>query len=172
MQFEELAKRRYSSRHYQSKSIEKEKLLKVLEAARVAPSASNKQPWKFFVFEGQEEVLRIAEAYHREWLKDAPVVIVACADHDKSWKRASDGKDHADIDIAIAVDHMTLQATDLGLATCWICNFDPVKCRKILNLPEHIEPIVILPLVYPSDQGDINRHEKQRKSAGDIIIWQ
>ncbi|HYX08984.1 MAG TPA: nitroreductase family protein [Bacteroidales bacterium] len=172
MQFEELAKQRYSSRHYQPRPIEREKLKKVLEAARVAPSAANKQPWKFYVFEGHESVLCIAEAYHREWLKDAPIVIVACADHEKSWKRASDGKDHADIDVAIAVDHMTLQATDLGLATCWICNFDPEKCRQILNLPENIEPVVILPLVYPSDQADINRHEKQRKSAKDIIVRQ
>ncbi len=172
MQFEELARQRFSSRHYLPKPVEKEKLLKVLEAARIAPSAANRQPWKFYVFDGHESVQRIAEAYHRDWLKDAPVVIVACADHDKSWKRGSDGKDHADIDIAIAVDHMTLQATDLGLATCWICNFDPVKCREILNLPENLEPVVILPLVYPSDQADLNRHVKQRNDAGDIIVWQ
>jgi len=172
MQFEELAKHRFSSRHYQPQPIEREKLLKVLEAARVSPSAANKQPWKFYVFEGREAVMRIAEAYHREWLKDAPVVIVACTDHNKSWKRASDGKDHADIDVAIAVDHMTLQATDLGLATCWICNFDADKCRKILDLPENIEPVVILPLVYPSDKADLNRHQKQRNTLEDIIVRQ
>jgi nitroreductase len=153
--FIELAKRRFSSRKYLQKLVEDEKLLQVLEAARIAPSAANKQPWIFYVIRSEDKRKLISEAYHRDWLKSAPVIIVACADHDNAWIR-SDNKDHCDIDLAIAIDHMTLQASELGLGTCWICNFDPKKCREILKLSEHVEPIAILPLAYPADSADAN----------------
>ena len=123
MSFLNLAKRRYSSRKYDLKQIEKEKLEIVLEASRVSPSAANRQPWFFIVVREKENLKKVSDCYHREWLYDAQTIIIACADHENSWKRA-DGKDHADIDVSIAVDHMTLAATDLVLATCWICNFD------------------------------------------------
>ncbi|MDP4228060.1 MAG: nitroreductase family protein, partial [Bacteroidota bacterium] len=84
----------------------------------------------------------------------------------------SDEKDHCDIDAAIATDHMTLQATELGLGTCWICNFDPFLCKEILDLPENIEPVVILPLAYPADKPDVNRHENQRKPLDKIVKYE
>ena len=67
---------------------------------------------------------------------------------------------------------MTLAATDLGLATCWICNFDVKKCCDLFKLPDHIEPIVLLPIAYPNDTVDINRHVKQRKKLSEIIKWE
>lgn len=171
MSFLELAKKRYSSRSYQKKAIEEEKLLSILEAARIAPSAANRQPWYFIVVQEKDNLTKLSDCYHREWLYDAPVIIVACADHKESWKR-SDGKNHADIDLSIAIDHMTLAATDLGLATCWICNFDVKKCCDLFKLPDHIEPIALLPIAYPNDTVDINRHVKQRKKQDDIISWE
>jgi nitroreductase len=169
--FLQLAKNRFSSRKYLQKKVEEEKLKKVLEAARIAPSAANKQPWIFYVIRKPENLRVISEAYHREWLKEAPVIIVACADHSKGWIR-SDKKDHCDIDLAIAIDHMILQATECGLGTCWICNFDPLKCRKILKLQDHVEPIAIIPLAYPADSPDLNRHAVGRKQIDDIVIWE
>jgi nitroreductase len=169
--FIELAKKRYSSRKYLHKPVEEEKLLLVLEAARIAPSAANKQPWIFYIVRNETKRKLISEAYHRDWLKSAPVIIVACADHDNAWIR-SDNKDHGDIDLAIAIDHMTLQASELGLSTCWICNFDPKKCREILKLSEHVEPIAILPLAYPADSADVNRHDETRKKLSEITKWE
>jgi nitroreductase len=169
--FLKLAKARFSSRKYLSKPVEEEKLLQVLEAARIAPSAANKQPCIYYVIRNKDKKDLIAQAYHRDWLKNASVIIVACADHNKAWIR-SDQKDHCDIDVAIAIDHMTLQATELGLATCWICNFDPEKCRNILQLTENIEPIVILPLAYPADSADINRHDTIRRKLDEIVKWE
>ncbi|MBN1181336.1 MAG: nitroreductase family protein [Bacteroidales bacterium] len=170
MEFNKLAKSRYSCRKFSSRKIDKDTLLQVLEAGRIAPSAVNYQPWHFIVFDEEPYLSGIKECYHREWLRTAPIVILLCSDHNKSWKR-SDGKDHADIDIAIATDHMTLAATNLGLATCWVCNFDPVKIMKLLNLPKHIEPIVMLPLGYPEDECDINRHLSKRKPLDEIVFF-
>ncbi|MEA3495320.1 MAG: nitroreductase family protein [Bacteroidota bacterium] len=172
MSFLDLAKRRYSSRNYLDKEVEKEKIEQILEAGRIAPSANNKQPWHFIVITNSEIRDEINSCYKREWINDAPVVLVICGDHSKSWKRSYDNKDHCDIDVSIAVDHMTLAATDLGLATCWICAFDKFKCSKILELPEHIEPIVMLPLAYPADNVDVNRHSFQRNKTENVVHWE
>jgi len=169
MDFIELAKQRYSCRNYKDIPVEEEKILKVLEAGRIAPSAANRQPWIFYVVSNAEKKINICSAYKRDWIKTAPVLLIICGDHSGSWKR-SDGKDHCDIDIAIAVDHITLQATESGLATCWICNFDAVLCSEILKLPAHIEPMVILSLGYPADSVNPGRHDIQRKPAGEISV--
>jgi nitroreductase len=171
MDFLDIAKGRYSCRNYKPIQVEEDKLLKVLEAARVAPSAVNFQPWHFIVIKSSENLAKVGEAYHREWLKTAPMVIIACGDHLKSWKR-SDQKDFLDIDLSIAIDHMTLQATELGLATCWICNFNPAKLKQNLNLPENIEPIAIIPLGYPNDTSDPDRHNAKRMPMNDIVHWE
>jgi len=171
MPFIDIAKARYSCRDYKPKEVETEKLMLVLEAARVAPSAVNFQPWDFIVIKTPENKEKVSGAYPRDWLKTAPVIIVACGDHLKSWKR-NDNKDHLDIDLAIAIDHMTLQATEIGLATCWICNFNLSVLKRNLELPEHIEPIAIIPLGYPSDQSDPYRHDKKRNPIIEILHWE
>lgn len=170
--FIDLAKRRYSCRHYDHRSVEGDKLELILEAGRIAPSAANYQPWHFIVFREKENLKKVHGVYQGGWFRAAPCVIVICGDHTQSWKRKRDGKDHCDIDIAITVDHMTLQATELGLATCWICNFDKEKTIRILNLPSYLEPIVILPLGYPLDQSDPSRHDEKRKSVQDIVSFE
>ncbi len=171
MKFIDIAKNRFSSRKYQIKEVEEDKLMLVLESARIAPSAANKQPFIFYVIRNPENRKIISQAYHREWLKDAPVIIVACANHNQAWIR-NDKKDHSNIDVAIAIDHMTLQATELGLATCWICNFDVTLCSSILRLSENIEPVAILPLAYPVDSTDPERHSGLRKPLNEIIRWE
>ena len=169
--FLDIAKSRYSCRKYDARPVEEEKLMLVLEAGRVAPSGVNFQPWHFYVIQEAEDLERFYGAYHREWFRTAPCVIVICADHRQSWKRKEDGKDVADIDAAITTDHMTLQATELGLATCWICNFYVDKTRELLKLPEHLEPLVILPLGYPLDSTDPERHQKKRKPLSEIVSY-
>lgn len=172
MDFLTLAKNRYSSRKYLEKKIEPKKLDYILEAARIAPSAVNKQPWYFVVITEEPMLQKIKESYRKDWLKTAPAIIIACSDHEQVWKRRSDGKDHADIDIAIAVDHITLAATEQGLATCWICYFDPKQISELLNLPKNIEPAVMLPVGYPADKTDPDRHDTKRKNKEEIIRWQ
>ncbi|OGU62930.1 MAG: nitroreductase [Ignavibacteria bacterium RBG_13_36_8] len=171
MKFLELAKKRYSCRKYKDQPVEDEKLLQVLEAGRVAPSACNLQPWHFVVIRERKSLEMICSTYKREWLKSAPVIIVVCGDHESSWKR-EDRKDHCDIDIAIAIDHMTLQAAELGLATCWICQFNSMKCAEMLKLPSALEPIALLPVGYPDDSKNPDRHDKDRKSMDKVVHWE
>ena len=171
MTFIDLAKKRYSSRNYQDKQVEKELLLQVLEAGRVAPSAKNKQPWHFVVITKEESLKKIKECYERDWIESANCVIVVCGDHREAWRRA-DGKIHTDVDVSIAIDHMTLAATDLGLATCWVCKFDVLKCVKALDLPDDVEPIALLPIGYPADKTDVNRHDQLRKPLDEIVHWE
>ena len=171
MRFIDLVKTRYSVRNFLDKPVEREKLEQILEAARLAPSAVNFQPWVFYVVRSGKKYNDVAASYHREWFKQAPVYIVACADKKQSWKRKSDGKDHADIDAAIAIDHMSLQIVELGLGTCWVCNFEPDKCRKALQIPAHLEPIALLPIGYPADNDAFEIKEKLRKPLTDIVIW-
>jgi nitroreductase len=172
MNFLKLARNRYSCRSYQSTPVEAEKLNYVLEAGRIAPSAANRQPWHFLVIQNEDTRKKLFAAYQREWYVQAPVHLIICGNKNQSWKRSYDGMDALDIDIAIATDHITLAATEQGLATCWICNFDPQKCREILDLPDEITPIVILSLGYPVDEVNPERHETARKKSEEIIHYE
>jgi len=168
MQVLDLMRQRCSVRQFQDRAVERDKLLYVLEAARVAPSACNFQPWSFLVIEKRDLIAKIAPDWVRE--SQAPVMIVACGDHRQAWRRR-DGKDHCDIDLAIAVDHMTLAAAEVGLGTCWICSFDAYRCGALLKLREHLEPAVLLPLGYPAEMKAADRHAVDRKPLDTIVTW-
>lgn len=171
MEFIELAKRRYSARSYKKQPVEKEMILKLLEAARIAPTAANRQPLRIYVIQSPEMLEKIQSCYTRDWLKSAPLILAVCGDHQLGWKRSYDGMDATEIDAAIAVDHITLQASELGLGTCWICAFNPSKAREVLNLEPNVEPIVLLPIGWPADTPDINRHEKLRHKLEEFVVW-
>lgn len=167
MSFMELVEKRSSVRKYSDRPVEKETILKVLEAARLAPSAVNYQPWHFIVVTDSELKTALDETYPRNWFKGAPVLIVACGDHQQSWKR-QDGKDHCDVDVAIAMEHMALAACDLGLGSCWVCAFDSQRAHGLLQLPEHMEVVALLPMGYPRSE---EVPEKNRKGLEEIVSW-
>lgn len=169
MTFLELVKNRISVRQFTSENIEDNKLAYILECARLAPSAVNFQPWQFLVVRNDDVKRLIQECYHAKWLVEAPVYIVACSDTAQSWKRSYDGKDHADIDIAIAVEHICLAAAEQGLGTCWVCNFDAQKCSELLNLPVNIQPVVIIPIGYTTQTISRNPHRKPNDEIIKII---
>lgn len=165
--FESLVAARYSVRAYQSKPVEEEKLNYILECVRQSPSAVNKQPWKFFILQSPESQAAIRQCYDRDWFRQAPLYILCCADHSQSWHRPSDGKDHADVDVAIATEHLCLAAADCGIGTCWVCNFDAALCRKLFHLTDEIEPIAIIPLGYPAETTAPQPH--RRKELEEIV---
>ena len=168
MDFNQIIASRFSVRSYTSQKIDQSLILEILEAARLAPSAVNFQPWHFIVITDQGNLTDFQEVYPRTWFKEAPVCIVVCSDHSLSWKRKSDGKDFADVDVAIAIDHLVLKATDLGLGTCWVCNFDVKMARKKLRLPDHIEPIALIPLGYTTSEAPL----KSRKPLSELVHWE
>lgn len=149
--------------------IEREKLENILDAALLAPSACNRQPWTFLVVEDDTPRKAIYEAYPREWILTAPAYIIALGHHESAWHRPSDGKDHTDIDVAIAVEHICLAASAHGLGTCWVCNFDSEFIRHAFNIPDGVEPIAIIPIGYPAE--GVEAPEKIRKPLNEVVKW-
>ena len=168
-QFINLVTNRYSCRNYQATPVSRDTLKEVITAAQLAPSACNRQPWEFIVIDTPQLLQAVFESYNREWVKTAPAFIIACGKHDEAWHRASDNKDHTDVDVSIAIEHICLAATSHGLGTCWICNFDMPTLKASLNIPDNIEPIAILPIGYPAEGSIIPA--KNRKNIEDIIKW-
>lgn len=154
MNFNTLAKKRVSIRSYTSEPVSGEQLTEVLEAGRLAPTACNLQPFQFVVVREKENLAALAEGYPAPWFAEAPVVIAVCTLPAKAWKRTRhDDRCYADIDAAIAADHMTLAAANIGLGTCWIGAFDPKIVRKVLGVPRTVEPLILLTLGHPAEKG-------------------
>jgi len=148
--FEAIMKRR-SVRGFLDKSIEDEKLNAVLEAGRLAPSAKNRQEWRFVVVKNREVRRAVAEAANgQNFVGEAPVVIVACGITDGYVM--SCGQPSYPIDVAIALDHISLAAVELGLGTCWIGAFNEDRVKKILGIPEEIRVVDLMPIGYPAVQ--------------------
>ena len=172
MNIEKLFLKRKSVRSYSSKEIDKETIVELLNATRLAPSAVNYQPLRLFICSSDEIKQRIVESYPRKWFQTAPLYIVACADKSQSWKRAADNKDHGNIDVAIAVTHLTLKATEMGLGTCWVCNFDANVLADALNLDNVLEPVAIIPIGYPTEEASLDIEQpKKRKSIEEFTEW-
>ena len=168
MDFSELIRKRYSVRAYRSDPVEDDKLQQVLEAARLAPTAANLQPFQLVVIRTAGREAELRRIYHREWFTQAPLIICVCGVPGQGWTRSSDRKSYTDVDAAIVMDHLILAATNLGLGTCWIAAFNPAAAREVLGLPEGVEPIVFTPLGYPGDQPG----PKERQPLSDLVRYE
>lgn len=167
MNFSELISARYSVRAYKLAPVEEEKLLQVLEAARLAPTAANRQPFQVIVIHTAGREKELGRIYGSKWFVQAPLVIAVCGLPDQGWTRG-DGKNFTDVDVAIVMDHLILAAADLGLGTCWIGAFNPQAAREVLGLPDDAEPIVLTPLGYPADDP----RPKKRKALAELVRYE
>lgn len=167
MEFSELIRKRYSVRAYKPDPVEDEKLAEILEAARLAPTAANRQPFQIIVIhtEGKKEALQ--RIYPREWFTQAPLVICAVGVPRYSWVR-SDQRHYLDVDVAIVMDHLILAAANLGLGTCWIAAFNAQAARELLGLPDEVEPLIFTPLGYPADTPG----PKERKPLEELVRYE
>lgn len=170
MDFLDLAKKRYSVRKYGDEKVEEEKLLKILEAGRVAPTGANTQPQRLIVVQEEAGLEKLKKAGN---ISGAAMAIIVCGDHKAAWKRPFDNKDILDIDASIVTTHMMLQATELGLGTVWVCYFDPAILREEFNIPEGVEPINILGIGYAVGEGlSPDRHDKARKPLESTVFYE
>jgi nitroreductase len=148
MNVQDAIKARRSIRSYTDKPVEQDKLDRVLEAARRAPSANNRQERRFIVVRDAQTRKRLATAAcNQSFVGEAPVVIAACAT--ESDHIMACGQPAYTVDVTIAVDHMTLQAVEEGLGTCWIGAFDETAVKRVLGIPDSIRVVSLLPLGYP-----------------------
>jgi len=167
MEFSEVIRSRTSVRAYRNDAVEDRKLEAVLEAARLAPTADNRQPFRLIIVRrfGREAELR--RIYDRDWFVQAPLVIGICGVVGENWVR-KDGRNYLDVDAAIVMDHLILAAADAGLGTCWIAAFDAAAAREVLSLPAGVEAIAFTPLGYAADQP----RPKKRKSLAELVRYE
>lgn len=169
MEFLELAKKRFSVRQFSDKKVEPEKLGKVLEAGRVAPTAVNKQPQRILVLNNEESLNLVKKCtkYHF----DAPIILMVCYDSDEGWKNPYSGDDCSIVDATIITTHMMLEAADLGLGSTFVGHFDPQALREQFKLPDNIIPVALLPLGYPKEGLEPSRAHSKRKPIEKTVFY-
>jgi nitroreductase len=156
MNIYELIKTRKSVRAFQDRDVPEDVLMKLLGAARMAPSAKNFQEWRFIIVRNSATRAKLAEAAKgQKFVAEAPVVIACCAETD--WHVMSCGQLCYPIDLAIAIDHLTLAAVEEGLGACWVGAFYEDKVRDILEIPRNIRVVELLPLGYPQDSAPVEK---------------
>ncbi len=168
MEFFDLISSRYSVRAYKPNPIEDEKLAKILEAARLAPTAANRQPFQVILIHTEGRKTELGRIYGQPWFVQPPLILCICGVSSQAWVRSADKRRYLDVDVAIVMDHMILAATDLGLGTCWIAAFNAVAARQALQLPDEIEPLLFTPLGYPADAPG----PKERKPLSELVRYE
>lgn len=170
--FLELVKKRRSIRSFSPQPVEREKIELCLEAARLAPSACNGQPWRFLVFDDPEQKAALCRAaasgiYRTSgFISRAPAVIAALSTRGKTLPNLAgrfQGKHYPLIDLGIAVEHIVLQAVEFGLGTCWVGWFNEPAVRKLLGLSKGEKPIALIPIGYPADGEGTPTPRKKRE---------
>ena len=165
MNFQALIRARYSVRAYKPDPVEDDKLARVLEAARLAPTAANRQPFRVIVIPTKGREAELGRIYPREWFRQAPLVLAVCAVPAEGWVCKHDGWNAAEVDASIVMSHIVLAAAEEGLGTCWIAAFDPVAAREVLGLPPEIVPSAFTPLGYAADSGA----PKKRRLLAELV---
>lgn len=168
MDIYEAVKRRRSIRSYKPDRVPEEKLNRILEAVRLAPSGKNGQPWRFVVV--QDESLRknlVPACRDQQFIAEAPIVVVACAKEEESYQKQGGYMKSWSIDIGIALEHLILAAVAEGLGTCWIGAFEEPKVKQVLKIPADLRVVALTPLGYPT----VEPASKPRKSLKEIMFY-
>lgn len=154
---------RRSVRSYSQKSIPPELLERMRQSLRYAPSACNNQPWHFVLVKDAEVRRQVAQAANHAWMAQAPVTVVACGLPSQAYKRMGGYGNSVDVDLAIAVDHLTLAAASEGLGTCWIGAFKEEQVKAVLGIPEGVKIVALTPLGYPASADMISPAPESRR---------
>jgi nitroreductase len=166
MEFSDVIRKRRSVRGYLSDPVSQEKIDRILDAACMAPTATNAQPVHLIVVTDPAIKEKLRAAYDRDWFLQAPVIMVGCVVSGKAWKRA-DGWNSAEVDLGIVFDHLILAATAEGLGTCWVCNFDESAVREALQIPPEARAVAMTPLGVKNPQAPLRPFI--RKSRQELV---
>ena len=170
MNFYELAQNRYSARKYQNKKIEDEKITKILEAGRLAPTAVNFQPQRIYVLKSEEALKKINEI--TPYAFQAPLVMLVCGNVKEAWTNPHNSRNSAEMDASIVATHMMLQAKELGIDSCWVCYFNTEQVKKEFNLAENEEPYLLMPMGYSDEKlGLPSPKHSQRKPLDETVKY-
>ncbi len=169
MEFYQLIEGRETIRVYDTdKKIPDEVLNNILNAGRLAPSASNRQPWTFVLVASKEKLSAVKATYQREWFQKAPYIVVVVGDKTKSWVRPKDGYNSIETDLAIAMDHIILAAENEGVGACWVIAFDYEMLSKAIGLSESEVVFCMAAMGYPPENFKKQRNKK-RKSIEEVV---
>ena len=166
--FFELATERYSVRSFSTQTIETEKITQILEAGRVAPTACNNQPQRIKLITSSEDLAKVDECTPCRF--NAPAVLLVCYEKSACWNRQFDGASSGEVDASIVTTHMMLAAQDLGLGSCWVMYFDPVKARELFGLSDKIVPVAMLPLGYPAQGATASEQHSDRMPMDKTLL--
>jgi len=169
MDFYDLVKNRESVRDYDpDRQIDEEILIRILNSGRLAPSASNRQPWTFLLVSSKDNLAKVRPCYEKQWFQSAPHILIIVGHKTKSWVRSYDGYNSIETDLAIAMDHIILAAESEGIGTCWVEAYDPEILSKAISLKESEVVYSITPLGYQK-KGYMKTGTKQRKSLEEVV---
>jgi len=163
-----------SIRHYEDRTIPEPTMQKLLHAMRAAPSAKNRQPWKFVVIRDRKTIQELGRRAVDKYgfFQQAPVVIAACGYPEKAFKEQGGYRNSVDVDVAIAVTNLTLSAWEERIGSCWIGEFDEAEARKVLKVPEEVEIVVMVTLGFPADSTVFEKEKTStRKDLDEIVSY-
>ncbi len=168
MDFYKVVKNRVSTREYKSDAITNEILDRVLDAARLAPSGKNGQPWRFIVVKNIETRKKLVGACRgQRFIQEAPVTIVACGYESRAYKKMGGYWNSLPVDIGISLEHLMLAAEVEGLGTCWIGAFNEEEVRNLLDVPKEVKIVALTPIGYP----DCKKRFNSRKNLSEIVMY-
>ncbi len=167
MTFLELARNRYSERSFGEKQIGEEDLYKILEAGRIAPTACNNQPQRFYVLKSNEALSKVA---HLTYTYNAPVVVLVCYLTAEAWHNPRDGFCSGDMDASIAASSMMFEAEDLGIHSIWLRGFDAGKVQEVFDLPAGTVPSLMLALGYPDKDSKPHKLHTEREPIEEFVV--
>lgn len=167
MDFLQLAQKRYSCRSLTAEPLTSSELDAIIQAARLAPSAMNKQPWKIFLMESPEAKQAMEQVMHNTF--GAGTFLVLAADPNQAWQRSYDGKNFADVDLTIAASHMLLEIQQLGLGTTWVGSFDAPGLKRLFPIMKDLDLLAILPIGHPAADAAPSERHPLRKSTQELV---
>lgn len=170
MEYAQLIQERYSVRQFADKPVDGNLVAAILEAARLSPTAVNKQPQRILVLREAKsmEKLKICTPY----TFNAPMALVVCCRKDEAWVRPYDGNNSSAIDACIVGTHIMLAVHNLGLGTTWVGHFDPIPLRKAFNLPDNVDPVVVFPIGHPAADAKPSERHAKRRPLDETVVYE